>query len=331
MGRRWPGQPGAREPPAGPGEVEWPVAWPIDIAPEVRGAGPGGPVVALETSLVAHGLPAPDNLDAARRCAAAIRAAGAVPAAIGLLSGGIVVGASESELAGWATRIGGRPRPVRAISPRCSRPGATPARPSRPRRPSRRGWGSGSSPPVASAASTGSPPEPARGAADVSADLGELARSPVCVVSAGPKAILDLAATAEALETLGVPVIGYRTGELPAFFTDGSGVRLEHRVETAGEAAELLRLQWVGLGRREGVLLVVAPPDPLPRAEVEAAIEVALAGAARAGVTGPAVTPWLLAAVAEATQGRSRRANLALLTRNAEVAAEVAVALARPG
>jgi pseudouridine-5'-phosphate glycosidase len=292
----------------------------------------GGPVVALETSLVAHGLPAPDNLDAARRCAAAIRAAGAVPAAIGLISGEIVVGASESELA----RLGDPDR-------RAAKAGA---RDLAPLLAARRDAGTTVSATAAIAARAGirlfatggiggvhriPAGAPPRGASDVSADLGELARSPVCVVSAGPKAILDLAATAEALETLGIPVIGYRTGELPAFFTDGSGVRLEHRVETAGEVAELLRLQWVWLGRREGVLLAVAPPDPLPRAEVEAAIEGALAGAARAGVTGPAVTPWLLAAVAEATQGRSRRANLALLTRNAAVAAEVAVALARPG
>jgi pseudouridine-5'-phosphate glycosidase len=151
------------------------------------------------------------------------------------------------------------------------------------------------------------------------------------VVSAGPKALLDLAATAEALETLGVPVIGFRTGELPAFFTEGSGLALDHRVEQAAEVAGLLRIHWDELGRRQGVVLAVAPPSPLPRDQVESAILRALAGAARAGVTGPAVTPWQLAAVAEATGGRSRQANLSLLTRNATVAAEVAVALARPG
>ena len=306
---------------------------PFRIAPEVAEAlAHGGPVVALETSVVAHGLPAPDNLRAASACAEAIRAAGAVPAAIGLLDGEVVVGASDAELA----RLGDPSR----------RPAKAGARDLAALLLARRDAGTTVSGTAAVAAHVGirlfatggiggvhrlAPGAPPPAAADVSADLAELARSPVCVVSAGPKAILDLAATAEALETLGVPVVGFRTGELPAFFTDGSGVALEHRVESAGEAAALLRLQWEGLGRRQGVLLAVAPPDPLPRAEVEGAVERALAAAARAGLRGPAVTPWLLAAVAEATGGRSRRANLALLVRNAAVAAEVAVALARPG
>jgi pseudouridylate synthase len=305
----------------------------IRMAPEVAEAlARGGPLVALETSVVAHGLPPPDNLEAARRCAAAVRAAGAIPAAIAVLAGELVVGADQDELA----RLGDPGR----------RPAKAGARDLAPLLAARRDAGTTVSATAAIAARVGIrlfatggiggvhrrlAGAVASGAADVSADLGELARSPVCVVSSGPKAILDLPATAEALETLGVPVIGYRTGELPAFFTDGSGVVLEHRVEDAAGAAEVLRLQWEGLGRRQGVLLAVAPPEPLPRAEVEAAIAQALAGAARAGVTGPAVTPWLLAAVAQATGGRSRQANLALLERNAAVAAEVAVALARAG
>ena len=305
----------------------------IRMAPEVADAlAHGGPVVALETSVVAHGLPPPDNLEAARRCVAAVRAAGAIPAAIAVLAGEMVVGADQAELA----RLGDPSR----------RPAKAGARDLAPLLAARRDAGTTVSATVAIAARVGirlfatggiggvhrvPAGAVARGAADVSADLGELARSPVCVVSSGPKAILDLPATAEALETLGVPVVGYRTGELPAFFTEGSGVALEHRVEDAAGAAGVLRLQWEGLGRRQGVLLAVAPPEPLPRAEVEAAVVRALAGAARAGVTGPALTPWLLAAVAQATGGRSRQANLALLERNAAVAGEVAVALARPG
>ena len=305
----------------------------IRIAPEVAEAlSRAGPVVALETSVVAHGLPPGENLEAARRCAAAVRAAGAVPATIGLLGGSVVVGLDEAGLerlgdpARRAAKAGVRDLAALLLE--------------------RRDAGTTVSATVAIAARVGirlfatggiggvhrvPPGAPARGAADVSADLAALARSPICVVSAGPKAILDLAATAEALESLGVPVIGYRTGELPAFFTDGSGVTLDHRVDTAGAAAELLRLQWETLGRPEGVLLAVAPPEPLPRAEVEGAILRALAGAERAGVRGPAVTPWLLAAVAEATAGRSRQVNLALLERNAGVAGEVAVALSHPG
>jgi pseudouridine-5'-phosphate glycosidase len=305
---------------------------PIRIAPEVAEAlTRGGPVVALETSVVAQGLPPPDNLEAVRRCAAAVREGGAVPAAIALLGGQVVVGASEAEL----SRLGDPSR-------RTAKAGA---RDLAPLLAAGRDAGTTVSATLAIAARAGirlfatggiggvhrlQAGAPPRGAADVSADLAELARCPVCVISSGPKAILDLPATAEALETLGVPVIGYQTGELPAFYTEGSGLALAHRVEDAGAAARLLRLHWEALGRPGGVLLAVAPPEPLPFAEVEAAVVAALAGAARAGVTGPALTPWLLAAVAEATGGRSRRANLSLLVRNASVAAQVAVKWGRP-
>ena len=246
----------------------------IRIAPEVAEAlARGGPVVALETSVVAHGLPPGENLEAARRCAAAVRAAGAVPATIGLLDGVILVGMDGAQL----ERLGDPAR----------RPAKAGARDLAALLLGRRDAGTTVSATAAIAALTGIrlfatggiggvhrilPGAPLRGAADVSADLAELARSPVCVVSAGPKAILDLPATAEALESLGVPLVGYCTSELPAFFTDGSGVRLDHRVESAAEAAALLRLQWETLRRRQGVLLAVAPPDPLPRPEVEEAI-----------------------------------------------------------
>jgi pseudouridine-5'-phosphate glycosidase len=165
-------------------------------------------------------------------------------------------------------------------------------------------------------------------ARDVSSDLVELSRSPVCVVSAGPKAILDLPATAELLESLGVPVIGWRTSELPAFYAARSGIALEHRVEGAAEAAAVLRAHWSGLGRREGVLLCVPPPSPLPAERVEAALEAALTAARAAGIHGKAASPFLLAAIDRATGGESRAANLALLEENAAVAADVAVALA---
>ncbi|HEY6098293.1 MAG TPA: pseudouridine-5'-phosphate glycosidase, partial [Anaeromyxobacter sp.] len=172
------------------------------------------------------------------------------------------------------------------------------------------------------------PGEAPAAAGDVSADLGELARTPVCVVSAGPKAILDLPATAEALETLGIPVLGWGTSEMPAFYSDGSGVPLEHRVEDAAGAARVLRLHWDGLGRGEGVLVLVPPPAPVAREVIEAAIAAALGEARARGVRGKAVTPFLLDAVARATGGRSRAANVALLERNARVAGELAAALA---
>jgi pseudouridine-5'-phosphate glycosidase len=306
---------------------------PFRIADEVgRALAAGSPVVALETSLVAHGLPPPQGLEAARRCAAAVRAAGAVPAAVGVLSGEIVVGATEAELARLAR---GAPEVAKAA-----------ARDLAPLVLARRDAGTTVSATVAIAARAGirvfatggvggvhrlAPGEPPRGAADVSADLAELARRRVCVVSAGPKVILDLAATAEALETLGLLAVGWRTSELPAFYSDASGVALEHRVEDAAQAARLLAVHWGALGRVEGVLVLVPPPAPVAREAVEAAVAAALEQARVRGVTGKGVTPFLLDAVARATGGRAREANLDLLERNARVAGEIAAALARLG
>jgi pseudouridine-5'-phosphate glycosidase len=287
------------------------------------------PVVALETSVVAHGLPPPWNLEAARRCAAAVRAAGAVPAPVLVSGGAVVVGASDAEVA--------------AIGDPAFRPAKAAARDLAPLLAAGRPAGTTVSATVFAAARAGVrvfatggiggvhrilPGEPASGAADVSADLAELARCPVCVVCAGPKVVLDLAATAEALETLGVPALGYGTSELPAFYTDRSGVVLEHRVDSAAEAAAVLRLHWEALGRTEGVLLLVPPPDPVAREVVEAAVVAALGDARRRAVRGKAVTPFLLDAVSRATGGRTREANLALLERNAAVAGGVAAALA---
>ena len=303
---------------------------PIRISDEVSAALRGGaPVVALETSVVAQGLPPPVNLEAARRQAAAIRAAGAVPAAIAVIAGEIVVGASDGELARLADPGA---RPAKAAARDLAAVAAA-----------GRDAGTTVSATVAIAAragirifSTGGiggvhrvlPGEAGPGWADVSADLFEIARHPVCVVCAGPKAILDLPATAEALESLGVLTVGYGTSELPCFYSDGSGIPLEHRVDDAAGAARLLGLHFGALGRGDGVVLAVPPPDPVPREVVEAAIAAAHADARARGIRGKAVTPFLLEAVSRATRGRARAANVALLERNAAVAAAVAVALA---
>lgn len=291
----------------------------------------GRPVVALETSVVAHGLPPPLNLEAARRCAAAVRAAGAVPAAIGILAGRIVVGLSEAELVRLADPTG------RAVKAQARDLAALVVE--------GRDGGTTVSATIAVAGLLGlrvmatggiggvhrlAPGEVPGGAADVSADLDELARQPVCVVSAGPKAILDLAATAEALETLGIPSIGLGTSEMPAFYAEASGVALEHRLEDEGQVAAMLRTHWEALRRREGVLLLVPPPDPVPREVVEEAVQAGLHAARSRGVRGKAVTPFLLEAVAVATGGRSREVNLSLLERNAAVAGRLARALAAP-
>jgi len=297
----------------------------IRIAAEVRSAGVRA--VALETSVVAQGLPPPHNLEAARRCAQAVRKAGAVPAIVAVLGGEIVVGASDEELLRLADPSR---KPAKAGSRDLAALCAAGA-----------DAGTTVSATCAIAAQAGlrvfatggiggvhrrfDPADPA----DVSTDLLETSRQPVCVVSAGPKAILDVPATAEALETLGVPVIGYRTSELPAFYTEGSGVALEHRVENAAGMAKLLRAHWDGLRLGTGVLLAVPPPSPLPRDEIEAAISAALVDAHERRLPGKEVTPFLLARVAERTYGRSLQANLLLLENNARVAAEVAVALAR--
>jgi pseudouridylate synthase len=296
----------------------------IRIAAEVRSAGTRA--VALETSVVAQGLPPPHNLEAARRCAKAVREAGAVPAIVAVLGGEIVVGASEAEL-------------VRLADP-ARKPGKAGSRDLAALCAAGADAGTTVSATCAIAAAAGLRVfatggiggvhrrfDPA-GPADVSSDLLEMSRQPVCVVSAGPKAILDVPATAEALETLGVPVIGYRTSELPAFYTEGSGVALEHRVENASSMAKLLRAHWERLHLRTGVLLAVPPPSPLPRDEIEAAISAALAEAHARHLPGKEVTPFLLARVADRTGGRSLHANLLLLENNARVAGEVAVALA---
>jgi pseudouridine-5'-phosphate glycosidase len=162
---------------------------------------------------------------------------------------------------------------------------------------------------------------------DRSSDLVELARRPVCTVAAGPKVILDVAATAEELESLGVPVVGWRTAELPAFYVARSGVKLEHRVDDAAAVAALLRLHWRGLGRTEGVLLCVAPPEPLPAEVVEGVLAEALAEARARRLAGKLLTPFLLQALDRGTGGAARGANVALLEANARVAGQVAAAL----
>jgi pseudouridine-5'-phosphate glycosidase len=171
------------------------------------------------------------------------------------------------------------------------------------------------------------PSEPA----DISSDLTEIARRRVCVVCAGPKAILDLRATAEMLETLAVPVWGFGTSELPAFFTDSSGVRLEHRFDDPRQVAAALQVHWDVLGGATGVIVAVPPPAFLPRPEVEAALAGGLREAAERKLPGKQVTPFLLAALAKATAGRTRAANLDLLENNARVAALIARAWSQVG
>ena len=297
----------------------------LRVAEPVRAAlARGQAVVALESTVIAHGLPRPANVVVARAMEAAVRAEGAVPATIALLDGRIVVGLSEDEIARLGNEEGVLKASRRDLGPALAR------------RATAATTVAGTLACAALAGihvfATGGIGGAHRGAAasfDISADLIELARAPVLTVCAGAKAILDLRLTLEYLETHGVPVIGLGTDELPAFYSRSSGLRVPHRVESAVEAAAIARAQWAsGLG---GGLLVMCPipaEHALPAEVVEAAVARALAEADEQGVRGPEVTPFLLARVAELTGGESVAANRALLLNNATWAARIARALA---
>ena len=299
----------------------------LRLAPEVRDAlEDGRPVVALESTVIAHGLPRPTNLTVAREMEAAIRSADAVPATVALLDGSIVVGLSDAEL----ERLAMTDEPVA----KASRRGLAVALAQRSLAAT---TVAGTLACAALAGirvfAIGGIGGVHRGAAqtfDISADLIELGRAPVVTVCAGIKAILDLPLTLEYLETQGVPVIGAQTDELPAFYCRTSGLRVPFRAETPAEIAAIARAQWEsGLG---GGLLVTCPipeADALPESDFTDALAQAERDAADAHVSGPAITPFLLARIGALTEGTSIAANRALLLNNATWAARVAVALAR--
>jgi pseudouridine-5'-phosphate glycosidase len=289
-------------------------------------------VVVLESSVLAQGLPVPANREAAERMCGAVERAGAVPAVTAVVRGCATLGLEPDELARFLARDGVRKVSARDLAAAMLRgaDGATTVAASLAL-----GRAAGFS--VFATGGIGGVHRELPGSApsswvrDESADLLELARTPMLCVCAGAKSILDLPATLERLETLGVPVVGYGTDTLPGFFVRDTGLPVPHRVDTPAELATLWR-HHRALGRQEAVLVVQPPPadSALPGALVDGAVDDALARAARDGVTGPAVTPFLLGAVLEATAGRSLAANLALLEANAHLAAEVAVALAHP-
>ena len=279
------------------------------------------PIVALESTLVAHGLPWPQNLEVARALEDAVRDEGATPATIAVLDGVPRVGLSADELERLAREGASIAKAGAADLPVAIARGASAA------------TTVSATCAIAAAAgirvfATGGIGGVHRGdALDVSSDLTTLARTPIAVVSAGAKAILDLPRTLETLETLGVLVLGFGCDEFPAFYTRSSGLRLEHRVDAPGDAARILAARGkLGQG---GVLIANPIPeaDALDRAEIDAAIESALALAGERGVHGKPLTPFLLAELARATAGRSIAANRALALNNARVAARIAIAL----
>lgn len=282
------------------------------------------PLVALESTIIAHGLPWPDNMDVAEDLAAAVSDAGAEPAIIGLLDGKVRVGMTMSELERLARnsdclKVSRRDL---AVAVGLGLPGATTV--------------AGTMYCAALAGiemfATGGIGGVHRGgetSMDISADLRELGQSPVSVVCAGAKSILDLPRTLEVLETEGVPVLGFGTHNLPAFHYRDSGLKLDRRVDSVGDMAEIIRAQRQ-LGLKGGIL--IANPIPLeaelPKAEVEGWIATALAEARAGGISGKRETPFLLKRIGELSDGRTVTANRALAVANARLAGEIAVALA---
>lgn len=282
----------------------------------------GHGVVALESTVIAHGLPHPRNLEVARMLENEVSGYGAVPATVGVVQGRAIVGLSHEEIERLGTAGGVLKLSTRDLAVPIARgqDGATTVAATM--------WLAHRAG-VAVFATGGIGGVHRGGAHDASADLTELGRTPMIVVCAGAKAILDLPATREALETAGVLVVGYGTDELPAFYSRESGLPVDVRADSADEVAAL----WQAHRRLEApgaVLLCVPPPAEaaLPAPEVEGAIRDALRLADERGIRGKEVTPFLLSAVAEKTGGRSLETNVALLRNNARVAAQVAAALA---
>jgi pseudouridine-5'-phosphate glycosidase len=306
------------------------IAGRLEVLPLVADAlAAGRPVVALESTVIAHGLPHPQNLEVALACGDAIRESGGTPATVAICDGRIRIGLDDRQLLSLATAPAGtvmkasRPTLAAAID--------------------RSGWAATTVSATMIAAhavgidvfATGGIGGVHRGALgsgatfDISSDLEELARTPVVVVCAGPKAILDVALTLEYLETRGVPVLTIGQEDLPGFYARSSGLRSPGWVPDEAAAAQRIRVH-LGLGVGSGILVCVPLPaaDALPGDVARAATEEALDGAIEAGIRGPELTPWLLARVATLTNGASVNANNALLVNNARVAGRLAAALA---
>jgi pseudouridine-5'-phosphate glycosidase len=297
----------------------------INFHPAVRDAlDQDRPVVALESTVIAHGLPYPQNLETALAMEAAVREGGATPATIAVLAGRLTVGLSAEKLEYLASRPAGSVR-------KCSRRDLALAM----------ARGEDGATTVAGTMivahevgielfATGGIGGVHRGHPfDVSADLTELGRTPLTVVCSGAKSILDLPLTLEALETNGVAVIGYQTKELPAFFTRSSGLALDNRLDRPEEVAAVIKARR-SLDLQSGLLVTVPVPaaDAFDSQEAEEAIIRATLEADAAGIAGPAATPWLLSRINELTGGRSMKANISLLKNNGKVAGLIAAALA---
>ncbi len=282
----------------------------------------GVPIVALETSVVAQGLPYPQNIAAAERCETAVREAGAIPASMAVIEGKLYVGLEPAQLKhlavakqvlklgsrdlAWAVATGASGGTT--VSATCEMAAAAGIH-------------------VFATGGLGGVHRGVEDHMDISQDLPAIAKWPVAVVCAGAKSVLDLPRTMEMLETLGVPILGVGTHELPGFYSRETGIELDHSVKDAAQAAQVIR------ARRElaqgGVVFALPPPkaSALPRSVVETHLKAALALAKKKKIQGKAVTPFLLSEMAARTKGKSLKANLDLLENNADFAARVAVSL----
>jgi pseudouridylate synthase len=292
---------------------------PIVLSEEVRQAlAEHRPVVALETTLVAHGFPPGEGIEVGLESERRVREAGAVPATVGVLDGALRIGLQADELSRFgpdARKVGPRDLAAAIVQGAvgATTVGGTLAA-CRAARISFLGTGG------LGGVHRGFPHPP-----DVSADLGELIRTAVLIVSSGVKSILDVPATAELLETLGVPVLGYRTDDLPLFYAAHGGPPVSARVESAEEVAQIAATHWA-LGRHTSILLGRPASESID--DVEPLIERALADAHRQGVSGQGVTPFVLSFLHRESGGRTLAANRELIAANAALAAEVAVAYA---
>jgi len=294
----------------------------LDVSPEVAEAlRSGKPVVALESTIISHGMPYPRNVDTASTVEATVRDAGAVPATIAVLGGRLKVGLSADEI----RHLGEQGSKVIKCSRRDlpfvvarKEDGATTV---------------AATMIVAAMAgirvfATGGIGGVHRGAEetmDISADLEELARTSVAVVCAGIKSVLDIGRTLEYLETAGVPVVGFKTDSLPAFYSSSSDFAVDYRVDSAKEVAAAMQIKWE-LGLQGGLVVAVPTPEAhaLDHDEIDGVINEAIAEMQHQGITGKDTTPFLLARIAEQTSGRSLEANIQLVINNARIAAEIA-------
>lgn len=299
----------------------------VVLSPEVAEAlDSGRPVVALESTIIAHGMAYPANVDTSLAVEEIVRAHGAIPATIAVIGGKLKAGLSHGEL----ERFGREGPQIMKVSVRDlpfvvgrGLDGATTVAATM-RIAAMAGI------PVFATGGMGGVHRGAGETFDVSADLTEMTRSNVALVTAGAKAILDLPLTLERLETDGVPVIGYRTGEFPAFYSRSSGLKVAMRADTAAEVSAIMRSKWsLGLPGAVVVANPVPEADEIPASEIEPVIVAALAEADRLGIRGKDVTPFLLSEIVKATKGRALRANIALVKNNAKVAAEIALVHAK--